>query len=343
MSLITEKFQDNRLKKLNINIKTKYSSLGNIFERNTDNSKNEDIKNGVRIEKQYYKDGRLIYKAHNFDPRIEYTYVSKEEENKKMTCPNCGKDGLVKDFIDRCPYCRTHYNIDYTDKELGTKEHFDHILHNEKYNKITLLIDIIVSAIVTFIYILFNSRTFNIYDISKIVVGTLILGIALYYIFYILDAMIVLLPIKNYKNKMNQKQKEFWDKMSKIGIDKKTFFNNFNYELKEYYFSDEFPNLIDYDIIDYLEYNDFTDNNGLLNINVIVNIRIVEYIDYKIKVSNKKETFTFVRSEIESDKLNTGVNLVKCRNCGSSVDVTKGACDYCKTKVNYLQEWYLKN
>ena len=214
MSLITETHQNKRLKKLNINIKTKYSLSGNILERNTDNSKNDDIKNGVIIQKQYYKDAGLIYTAHNFDPRIEYTYISKDEENKIISCPNCGKEGIVSDFLDGCPYCNTYYNIDYTDKELGTKDHFDYIIHNEKYNKITLIIDIIISAIIVFIYIYLSSRTFNIYDISKIIVGTLILGFSLYYVFYMLDALIVLLPIKKYKNKLNQKQKEFWNRMN---------------------------------------------------------------------------------------------------------------------------------
>lgn len=342
MSLVTENFQSKRLKNLNINIKTKYSVLGKILERNTDNSKNDDIKNGVILKKQYYKDGMLIHTAYNFDPRIEYTYISQDEENKKINCPNCGKDGLVKDFIDGCPYCHTHCNIDYTDKELGKKEHFDQIIHNEKYSKITLLIDIIISAIILFSYIYLNSRTFNIYDIFKIIVGTLILGFSLYYVFYMLDALIVLFPIKIYKNKMNQKQKEFWNRMNKINVDKKIFFNNFNYELKEYYYSNRFPNIIDYDIIDYLEFNEFKDKNDTLNINVTLNIRIIEYTN-KIKVSIRKEKFTFIRSNIESDKLNNGINIIKCPGCGASIDVTKENCEYCKTKINYLQEWYLKD
>ena len=80
-----------------------------------------------------------------------------------------------------------------------------------------------------------------------------------------------------------------------------------------------------------------------LNIKVTLNIRVVEYKNNKIKAINKKEIFTLVRNNIESDKLNKGVNVIKCHGCGASIDVTKKQCDYCKTKINYLQEWYLKD
>ena len=39
-----------------------------------------------------------------------------------QTCPNCGMESIIKDFIDGCPYCRTHYNVDYTDKHSLEKK-----------------------------------------------------------------------------------------------------------------------------------------------------------------------------------------------------------------------------
>ena len=56
---------------------------------------------------------------------------------------NCGMNGKIKDFIDGCPYCRTHYNIDYVDKDLGSKYHYDRILKNKTYRIVTAIIDII--------------------------------------------------------------------------------------------------------------------------------------------------------------------------------------------------------
>lgn len=344
MALITDKLQNKRLSSLNVNIKTKYKVDDNIFERNSNNSKCDDIKNGIILEKKYYKNNYLMNKLVNFDPRIEYTFISQEEENKDITCPNCGKSGLVKEFIDGCPYCHTYYNVDYVEKELSSKQHLDQILHSDKYTKITFIIDLIVSLFIVFMYLYFNSRTFNIYDIFKVIIGTIILGFSMFYVFYIIDAYIILLPIKRYKERMNKKQTDFWNRMIKNGINKKTFFNNFNYELQEYYYSNaKNNNVIDYDIIDYLEYKDYYNNKNILCIDVIVNIRIVELINNKIKSKTINQKFTLCKNDIKSDEIRGGVNIITCHNCGASIDVTKDSCEYCKTKINYLQEWYLKD
>ena len=40
-------------------------------------------------------------------------------------------------------------------------------------------------------------------------------------------------------------------------------------------------------------------------------------------------------------QLKEGANLIKCHNCGASIDVVEGRCKYCHTEVKYLQEWIL--
>ena len=54
MPLISDNFHNNKLKEFGINIKTKYIVGNKIFERNTDNSVNDDIVSGIRCEKDYY-------------------------------------------------------------------------------------------------------------------------------------------------------------------------------------------------------------------------------------------------------------------------------------------------
>ena len=63
--MITEKKHEERLKKLGINIKTKYKSFDKVLERNTDNSKNDNILEGIIINKDYliYKGDGKIYEA----------------------------------------------------------------------------------------------------------------------------------------------------------------------------------------------------------------------------------------------------------------------------------------
>ena len=50
MPLISNNFHNKMLKEHKLNIKTKYIVGNKILERNTDNSYNDDIKNGIRCE-----------------------------------------------------------------------------------------------------------------------------------------------------------------------------------------------------------------------------------------------------------------------------------------------------
>lgn len=336
MPLISDNFHSKKLKEYGINIKTKYIVGNKIYERNTDNSYNDDIVSGIRCEKDYYIKDKLIHKENDFDSRIEYTFISREMEDKDYKCLNCGMKSKMKDFIDGCPYCGTYYNIDYTDKDLGSKYHYDRVLKNNTYRIITGIIDLIISFILCFIFIRATSRTFNIVDISKIFIYGFILALVLYYFFYILDAYIILAPIKKYKDKQNERQIEFWNRTN---IDKKSFFNNINYELRKYYYSRS--NIIDFDVLDYLEFEDFIKNESQY-VKVKAEIRIVKYSFDKITSEIIKDEYIMKKNNLGKLELKDGTNMIKCHNCGASIDVTKGFCSYCHTEVKYLQGWILE-
>lgn len=335
MPLISDNFHKKKLKELGINIKTKYFVDNKIYERNTNDSINDDITSGIRCEKNYYIGEKLVHKENYFDSRIEYTFISKEMENKKHKCLNCGMESNLKDFIDGCPYCRTYYNIDYSDKDLGSKYHYDRVLKSNLYRIITGIVDLIISMILSFIFIKATARTFNIVDISKVFIYGLILSLVLYYIFYILDAYIILGPIKRYKDKQNQRQIDFWNRTK---IDKKTFFNNLNYEVRKYYYSKE--NIIDFDVLDYIEFNDYVKDNTQY-IKVLAEVRVVYYDKGKIKPKFINEEYLLRKNLNEKLMLKEGTNMIKCHSCGASIDVNNGECSYCHSKINYLQEWIL--
>ena len=86
MPLISEKYHKDKLNKLNINIKTKYIVGNKILERNTDDSHNDDIVSGIRCQKDYYLGKSLVHTEKLFDSRIEYTYISKEQEDRDYKC-----------------------------------------------------------------------------------------------------------------------------------------------------------------------------------------------------------------------------------------------------------------
>ena len=336
MPLVSDNYHEKKLKKYGINIKTKYFVGNKIYERNTDNSLNDDITSGIRCEKDYYIGNNLVHKEKDFDSRIEYTFISNEMENKDYKCPNCGMKSKIKDFLNGCPYCKTYYNIDYTDKDLGSKYHYDRVLRNNTYRIISAIIDIIASTIICFFFIKSTSRTFNNIDILKIFVYGLILSLILYYFFYTLDAYIILEPIKKYKDKQNKKQIDFWNRTK---IDKKSFFNNLNYEVRKYYYSKD--NIIDFDVIDYIEFNDFI-KNSIQYVKVLAEVRVVYYENNKIRSKFLKETYLFRKNPNEKLELKNGINMIKCHNCGASIDVNKAMCSYCHTEIKYLQEWILE-
>ena len=337
MPLISDNSQKTKLNKLNINIKTKYIVGNKILERNTNDSYNDDIEKGIRCEKQYYLGNKLIHTEKKFDSRIEYTFITNDQQNQEYTCPNCGMHSKLKDFVDGCPYCGTYYNMDYTEKDLGSKYHYDRVLRNTKYRVITGIVDIIISTILSFIFIKYTSRTFNSYDISKVFIYGGILSLVLYYFFYIIDGYIVLGPIKNYKDRENQKQIEFWQRTN---IDKKVFFNNLNYEVRNKYYSN--PNIIDYDIIDFDNFTEYRKDN-ILHVKVKAYVRIVSYEQGKITSKFINDNYILKKVNNEILEIKNGVNIIKCHNCGASIDATKGHCEYCDTKINYLQEWILEN
>ncbi len=336
MSLISDKSQKDKLKKEKINIKTKYIVGNEILERNTDNSHNDDIVKGIRCKKEYYLDGKLLHTENHFDSRMEYTFISKDQENMDYECPNCGMNSKVKDFIDGCPYCKTNYNIDYTEKELGGKYHYDRVLRSTTYRVVTGVVDIIVSLVLAFIFIKLTSRTFNSYDITKIFIYGGIFALILYYFFYIIDAYIVLGPIKAYKDKQNLQQYYFWESTQ---LDKKNFFNNLNYELGNKYYSN--LNIIDYDIIDFDSFKEYTENDTLY-IKINAYVRIITFNNGKIDSKYINETYILKHLSSDILKLKNGTNEIKCPNCGASIDATKGECSYCHTKIKNLQEWVLE-
>ena len=335
MPLISDISQKNKLKKYNINIKTKYIVGNSILERNTDDSHNDDIVSGIRCEKEYYLKGKQLHSEKKFDSRIEYTFISQKEENTNYKCPNCGMESKLKDFIDGCPYCGTYYNIDYTDKDMGGKYHYDRVLRNTTYRLVTAVVDIIISLLLAYLFIKATSRTFNSYDISKIFIYGGILSLILYYLFYIIDGYIILGPIKRYKDNQNKKQREFWERTK---IDKKVFYNNFNYEVRNMYYSKS--DIVDYDVIDFDDFKEFKKDDTLY-VKVKAYVRIVRFINNKFVSKFEDEEYTFKKNNEDTLKLKDGANIIKCHNCGASIDATKGSCEHCGTKIKYLQEWIL--
>lgn len=341
MGKITDFDQSRRLKEFGINIKTKYRTQKGVQERNSDGSHNDNIESGIRIEKQYYKNGAVVYKTNDFDSRILYSFVADAAEKEEFTCPNCGAICKMTEAEKGCPYCGAFWNLDYSHKDLGTKYTYDRTMKNNHYVWITLLVDFIFSLLAAWIFIAVTGRTFNIYDMAKVLIFGIIWCAAFFYVFYYLDALILLWPIKYYKDICNQKQIEFWKRMEAKDIRKDKFYNNFNYEISQFYFAEQ-KEVIDYDILDYNKLQE-VEENGKLKVLVNATIRIVKYRKLKIQEKIEKKDFLLEYQGPTNIHLKGGLNQMTCKSCGSSIDITLERCPYCNAKCESLQEWLLIN
>lgn len=334
--MVVEEFQDKRLKEYGINIRTTFLDGDTQKIRNTDDSHNDNVKSGIILKKEYFLGGVLGKTENIFDSRILYNYEFDGSED--MVCKNCGMNGKVSEFENGCPYCGSSYNIEYDSKELGSKNYYDYVVKDRKYIMKALIKDLIVSLIIVGIYIINTSRTMYFFDILKIVIGTLILGLVLFIFFYYMDAKMILPSIKREKERQNNLQKEFWKRMEEKNVDKIKFFNNMIYLLRELYYSDKYSRVIDFDIIDYDNYQDNYIDNDMF-VDVTLDIRIVSFVNGKVVSNREEKTYRFKRLN-EFRELKGGVNYIKCPSCGSSIDATLNECSYCGNKINYLQEWY---
>ncbi|MDE6292439.1 MAG: hypothetical protein K2L98_02025, partial [Bacilli bacterium] len=68
---------------------------------------------------------------------------------------------------------------------------------------------------------------------------------------------------------------------------------------------------------------------------------VISYKDGEILSNTGNESFVLKRHDAGTLDLKDGVNMIRCHNCGSTIDVTKGKCEYCDSEIKYLQEWIM--
>ena len=331
----------NHIKILNdksINIKTIYSDGKNTYSRNTNNSFNDNIVNSSIVEKDYYKDNKLLKKMYGFDPRIDYTYYNTIPAGTSFECVNCKMMVQVNDKVERCPFCGTRFRLEKKNKDFGTKGHYDRITYNTKSTIIIILLALFVSFATSYVVLSKVMVISSIKDILKVVGLGFIIALVLYFAFYIFDNIIVKLPVKIKKDKILKKDNELWLSLEESGIDYSSFYNNVVNELDKYYYVDNLSNIIDYDIIDSSNFKMNKDaSNAYIDFTIIV--REIRNDKDKIKINVYERNLTFKKNnkpDLDGDK-----NLIKCHNCGHDINITDEKCPSCDAYNNYKQEWYL--
>ena len=333
MVFVSEQLQKRKLDKKKINIKTIYLDNGVELERNTDGSVDDDIDNGIRIKKEYYYNDELRYTETDFDPRIEYNFLDVSDSDKEHKCRNCGMTSKKKEYNEGCPFCGTFYNINYTGKNLSRNKYYERILKNKRYRIIICLV-VFLLCFFTLIYInKITSRSYNMYDLYRLVLGLILEGLLSFVVLYNFAAYLFVSPLKRMKDKENSKLRLFWNHNS---FDKISFFNNFYYEVRKYYYNME--DVVDFDLIDFESFIDYSIGDDSY-IEVEAYIRTVRFTD-DFNIEYDKKRFIFKHNKYAKKYKKNSKML--CYSCGKVVNSKKSKCEKCNSDIKYLQEWILQ-
>lgn len=323
MKTITDKKHIDRLKEKEIIIEDIFIKKNKKLIRKSDGSMLDQVYNASRIEKKYYYNNRCIFKEKNFPKNSNYTFATYNKDNN-INCPNCGNKGTIEKFYDGCPYCDTEFNIDY-----GLKKY--DIITFKKINDLKgFKLVVIVFAIILAIIMYLNSKNNEI--------GSLVLIILLPFSFlcsYIICSIFsipiwIISSINSYKESKKIKSGE---------IDRSKIISSLNYELNQYYYNEPLYNdLIDFDIIHYYYLYDRLFNNQLY---VDVKFKIRLYY-FKVNKIQKKIIKKIVRLKYnDTEKNPSSHNIIECKNCGASVDISKRFCEYCNSKLPSINKWVI--
>ena len=329
MVYVSESLHKRKLDKENINIKTIYLEDGIELERNTNGSVDDTIKNGRRIRKEYYLNNELKEIETDFDSRLKYNFIEALNSDKKYTCKNCGMSDKLKEFDAGCPYCGTYYNLDYSSKNNKKKMYYDRLLRNKSYRMMTVMLDAFfcfITAVLIYNRAIDSIAAFEWYKLFVVIV---LEAFILFFVLYRVNGLILLKPYKKYKDKENQKQRAFW---AQSGLDKVAFINNFNYEVRKYYYNKK--DVIDFDILDFDSVKDYYIRDDRY-IEVEAYIRVVKFDD-DFTSSYKRRRFTFMYNKNCLSK-----KRMTCYNCGSVVSKSSAKCKKCNADIKYYQEWIL--
>lgn len=342
MARISDFSQMKKLDRLGINIRTLYLDGEGTAERNTDGSRNDNVASGIRLKKFYFLKGRLVHETDRFDSRIKYRYMVEGEDGEHFVCPNCAAPAEENSLEEGCPYCGTFFNIDYDDKLAGAKVHYDMLVSSLPYRLSVSLLALAGAGFLLWLYVRLTGRALDLFDRLKISAFGLIAWGLLYFLFYWLEAKILLPPLLAAKERKNWEEKRFLSRLEEQGISQKSFINALHFELSRLYYTPESP-VIDFDIESFESFEDFMTEGPEehLGVRLRLVLRLVFFEKGRIREKRMKKKFVLIHEARAELKLSGNVKVIRCKNCGGSVNAVTGRCENCKTLYPAFSSWHL--
>ena len=311
-----------RLEENNLVIEEIYLYKDKIFVRSTDGKENDSVYKATKIEKNFYKDKKRLFRETKFDKVTTYT-ISALKGEKTVKCSECGYEGLIKDFFDGCPYCKANFNMDYSARSKS----YGKTLKEMFSTKWMTILNILLTPSIFLINIIQNPSLENIiFGLITLpfffIIFRVILGIV--FIPYIIYKLFTFRDLANDRIKFNNNE-----------ISNITLIKNINSEIFSFiYNNDKNKDIIDYDILDYISYK--INKNSIM---VELKLRKYYYKNNKIKRTITNEVFEFIKNINYTESNNI---VKKCPSCGSNVPLSKKRCEYCNTIIPSNNLWIMK-
>lgn len=360
MTFVSEKEQAKILKKYGLCVQTEFWENHNIRIRSSDHSHGDDVRDGIVLQKKYFRNDALIHREKDFSPLIKYTYLGTEAASGTCTCPNCGYEEKGTAFSDGCPYCGASYNVEYADRREGGQYFADKESKNTGLYAAVLILCLAVCLPISFYLVKTTGRTFMFFDKLKAVVFGVTPALLIFYLFFVTHAFVITRLAQQRYEKQTQLIRKFEKDLGELEIPLSTFYNNLHSELSYYLYNgqqdkngetagdgekieiagkDGEP--VDADILECRDFQITEGEAGRPDIRLSVRLRRILMKGEKIHAREDLFRIRMRENTVKPDELHPGVNIIHCRGCGAPVDVTKKTCEYCGRRINYRQRLYI--
>ena len=306
----------------------KYPKDNRIFIRTTDGKENDSVYKSPKIEKNFYKKGKRLFREKDFDPKTFYT-ISAIKGDKTHTCSECGYTDELKEFFNGCPYCGANFSVDYSNAKSYGRTYKE--LFSFKWVKTLCILLPILFAIAS-IYI--NQ------DIEAIIGAIISIPVMMFATY--LFIMIIYTPVIFYKIIAYQDVRVNTIRYNKEIINNAKLIKDVQTTLLNDYYDEqlypEHKNLIDFDILDFENFKYKYKNNIQY---IVLRLKVRKYFnkENKIKKVISKEHISVFMNPYYTDKKQ---DLRKCPSCGANIPPFKKKCEYCKKPLPTTTLWIIE-
>ena len=343
MNLQSERPQEKRLSQFGLRIITSFWDEHAVRRRASDGSLRDDVVSGVIMDKKYERGGRLLRTETYFNPLMRYSFVINEKLRKSVQCPNCGWQGQTAEFVNGCPYCGAVYQVTYDSRQSAAQRSAEKKAKQLGEHLRALAVSLAVCIGVALLWVLATGRTFGLFDVLKGLAFGAAFGLAVFYGLYQASARRISQKAEEAYQRQTAMLQQLERGLAELNLTLDGFFTCLNTEMAAGVFAGGAPensDIVDFDI---LEYNGLRldREGGAASVRAEMTVRVLRMRNNRLCSARTTAHAVLKANRVQQDPLHPEKPVVHCHACGSSIDRTKAACDYCGAPIRYMQPLYL--